>query len=777
MKISINWMLDHIATSISTIDIGSIVAHFNIHTAEIESYHAWHLDIDNLFLVTITAVDHTQIQAYCQELKQSINLTIRKDLQVGQHAFVCKNGTEFNWQKLAAYCPEKEGLFPAVDCPTELITGGWRLECETDDYIIEIDNKSINHRPDLWGHRGIAGEVAAYMGWQIKPLEQLLAHAGQIDYPVSCIANQQSSLNISIIDSALCQRIAALHCTQITHKSSTIWMAMRLARIDSKPINTIVDITNYVMFDISQPMHVFDAAAFTEKKIEVRAANNHEQIELLDGQIIQLTNQDIVLTDGKNPVAMAGVMGGKSASFHHNTKAIIIESGAFAAAVVRASAARAKVHSQAAIRFAKQLDPMQNTLALQRFLFLAQGCGVIGTINEKIVSIGTIIHPKVISLSHDFIEQSLGIQIDSHQIVLILTKLQMAVSITKQDLAITYHVTIPTNRMTKDLTIKQDIVEEIARLYGYANISYKQPTRVMKSHNLNSVMRIRAIKNQAAFSMNMHEVRDYLFYDESFLQQLNWHPINGVEIKNPVSENWKFLVTSLIPHLIKNVTLNIRAHKDTHFFEIDRIWKQITPSKASEQQSFAGIFFGQNDANFYDYKAMLQKFFYALNIPITWEKISTPIDPWFEQFQTAQLILDGKIIGTAGMIDQTFIRSVLKGSGFVFEIIADEIINYQPTITQFHQWSKYQQVTHDISILVDQEITASSIEQLILQTHDKISNVKLIDYFEKKEWVNKRSLTFRYTLTDFDQNISKETIDLISQQVIDTMITNNAQVR
>ncbi len=777
MKISINWMLDHIVTPLSKLDIGLIVAKFNVHTAEIESYEKFDLDIVNLFLVRILSVDQQGCMVRCDELNQTMQLSYRNDLQVGQLALVRRRDDNFTWEKLSHYSPEKEGLFAAVDCHESLVAGEWKQNCETFDYIIEVDNKSINHRPDLWGHRGIAGEIAAFMGWQLKPLDTMLARVGQVDYETKSMVQADQPLTVEIKDTVACPRIAALYAHDIIHKPSQIWMAMRLARVASKPINTIVDITNYVMFDISQPMHVFDAANFTDKNITVRTALSGEQLELLDGHVVQLTEQDLVITDGIHPVALAGVMGGKQASFNNTAESIIIEAGSFHAAMVRNSAARVKVSSEAATRFAKQLDPMQNVTALERFLFLAQGLGVVGKITTNLVSVGKIITPAIITISHEFITSRLGINLTSDQIINNLEMLQFLVTKEVQDTATIYHVTVPTLRMTKDITIPEDIVEEIARLFGYQNISYVRPVRAMKSFDISPVIRLRSMKEHAAFAMNMREVRDYLFYDESFLKRLGWYPTDAVVIKNPVSENWKVLVTSLIPHLIKNVELNAPSHEQMGFFESNSIWHAISSTESIERKSFAGIWYGQKHSNFYDYKAQLQGLFTLLGFSVVWTKPVGMLEPWFDQLQTADIMLNGVKIGRAGMLATNITRSIIKGKGFIFELSQDLLLAYQPVEKQFTPWSKYQAVHVDISILIDARTTAAEIEKMIAQVDSKIDMVSLLDFFEKDEWVGQRSLTFRYRISDFNQNLTKDVIDLITGAVHERMIACGAQIR
>ncbi len=786
MKISVNWMLDHIATSISKLDVGYIVAKFNVHTAEIEQYEKFDLDLNNLFLARLVSIDQIGCSVRCEELNQTIQLSFRNDLQVGQLVLIRRNGDSFVWELLQKYSATKEGLFPAVDCPEKLIAGNWKQHCEDFDYILDVDNKSINHRPDLWGHRGIAREVAAFMGWQLKPIDQMLAQIEQLDFATESKESADHTIDVEIKDTAACARLAALHCTNITHKASQIWMAMRLARVDSKPINTIVDITNYVMFDISQPMHVFDAANFPEKKLVVRIATSGEKLELLDDNLIHLTNQDVVITDGTKPVALAGVMGGKQASFSNKATSIIIEAGAFQATMVRTAAARAKVTTEAATRFSKQLDPMQNTTALLRFVHIAQSLGVVGLVQEKLVSTGKVIQPLIITIAHSFIQDRLGVQLTTEEIIILLEKLEFKIVTESQERDVIYQVTIPTLRITKDVTIPEDIVEEIVRLYGYENIAYQRPVRLMQSFDINPVMKLRKIKEYCAFSMKMREVRDYLFYDESFLQRLGWYPSNAVAIKNPVSENWKVLVTSLVPHLIKNVELNIHSHEQINFFEHNSVWSQPTHKAPADKQSLeeitehkslAGLFFGDKHKNFYDYKAELQGFFRAFDLSVVWVKPTEQVEPWFDQLQVADIMLQGVKIGRTGMLAASFVRSVVKGQGFIFECNAELLVNYKIAEKKFVPWSKYQTVSVDISMLVDALIKSQDLEALILEADEKIDTVGLVDFFEKESWAGKRSLTFRYRICDFEQNVTKEVIESITNKVTNIMLDQGAEIR
>ena len=777
MKISLNWVLSHIATTVKNVDVDQIVAGFNTRTAEIEQYDKVETDFKQLFIVSISSIEATAIKVYCKELLQDITMPTRKDVAVGQLFLIKKENNNFAWFCVQDCHSIKEGLFPAVDCKDNLIAGGWKKTVEATDYILDVDNKSINHRPDLWGHRGIAREIAAFMGWQMKPLKQMLAKVDQVNYEKESTSNEKHSLKISIQNDEICSRFAGIYCPQINYKPSQITMAMRLARVDSRPINTMVDLTNYVMFDISQPMHVFDGANFQDKTLFVRSGKAKEKLELLDDQKVNLTDQDIVVTDGNRPVALAGVMGGKGSGFSENAQSVILESASFNATMVRNSATKFKVQTEASARFAKQLDPMQNVLAIKRFLFLADEAGVITQIDQPIVSVGKTIDPKNVEVNHAFIESRLGIDISSEKVVEILKPLALKVTTNKLKDDVVYVVTVPTYRATKDISMKEDIVEEVGRMYGYENVSYQLPTRATQSFSIKETQVLRKIKEHCAFALRMREIRDYLFYDESFLKILQWYPENAVSMKNPVSENWQVLVTSLVPHLIKNVELNGRNHQQINLFEYDSVWTEVSKEESIEKKSLAGIFFGQGKVDFYDYKEKLEGLFAMLGMKVSWSKCDGAIEPWFDKTQTANIMLGDLKIGRAGLLSSSFIRPVVKGKGFVFEFDAEQLIEYKAAEKQFIPWSRYQDVTVDISMLVDASMVADDIASMIKAVDKKINTVSLIDFFEKDSWNNQRALTFRYSISDFEKTLTKEEIDTVSNQVISAAVKLGVEIR
>lgn len=776
MKISLAWLLDFIDCPASKIDVDQLVHLFNTRTAEIEQYDKVSLDVDSFFLGRVTEVSHNVVFVHFDELKQDIELSLRSDAVIGKYYFVTKDNKSYRWATCADFDSDKDGLVAAVQADEKLAQGAWRKLVEQEDYILDVDNKSINHRPDLWGHYGIAREVAAFLGHKLKPLKKFIADQKVVDYKVSSKKDKNHSIQVEIKDSNGCSRFAGVRCDEVSHKDSDIKMAVRLLRIGSKPINMMVDLTNYVMFDIGHPMHVFDANTLSSGQVVVRKAKNEEILTILDGQKLKLRDQDIIVTDGKNPVALAGIMGGLSSGYSDSAESVFLEAAGFDAATIRKSAQHFKIRTEASMRFEKAIDSMQNITVLQRFLQLAQQAKVIGSVKESIVSVGQVRKPVECQITHSFIEQRIGSEVSDKFIQQTLTSLGFDLAVKKLKSDIVYTVVVPTYRVKKDIEIEEDILEEIVRLYGFENLSYELPKRSTIPFSTRHERMTSAIKRHLAFACRMHELRDYLFYDESFLKRLSYEPESTIQVKSSVSQNWTRLVTSLVPHLIKNIELNFASQDHMRFFEWNAIWSK-SGKKHVESNSLSGIFFDKKSVDFYDMKAELQILWDLLGIEVIFKKPTSKIAPWYDQHRTAELFVGKQSIGYAGMLSESFIRPVICGQAFAFELDADFLTTLSVQDMKFSAWSKYQAVTYDISMLVPLKVSADEIKAAISKASNFVCSVELVDFFEKEDWDNQRSLTFRYQMSSHDKTLEKQEMETVVQQVEKAVKKYDAQIR
>ena len=771
MKLSIAWIFYHIDADWKKIDIKYLVDKFNKTTAEIESYKKIQTDLGELFLAKISSISQETVILFCHELNKEIELPKRENIKENDLFLLRKNkDTIFQWARSTDLGSEKDFILPKFSIEEKLLNGEWKKSFEYEDYIFEVDNKSITHRPDLWGHRGFAREIAAILGLPLLPIQKYIEEIKVFTSGNSFKASSTNAFSSSI-DSQFCKRFATYYINDIENKSSNLFTSTRLLRIDAKPINAIVDATNYVMFDLGQPMHAFDAKKIKGKNISARLATKGEKLTLLDGENIELTENDLVIADEENPIALAGIMGGKNTEVDENTKSVLIESANFDAATIRKSSIRFKKRTEASARFEKSLDPNQNIPAIERYLKILNLENVQLKASNEIVSLGHAEEEKKIEVSLNFIQARLGVAIEAEFVKKTLEKLEFKVT-QQNDL---FKITVPTFRCIKDVTIPEDIVEEVGRFFGYGNIPFVLPAKQMIPTDFNEVVNLRKIKELMAFSGFMHEVQNYPFYDESFLIELKWQPENTIYVSNPVSENWRRLVTSLIPHLIKNVQQNLTKSEELNFFEFNRIW-QSDDSQEIEKKSLSGIFFSKNEVDFYEAKKLLITLFELLDITVTWSK-SNNVAPWYSKFQTADLMFNNKKIGTAGKISKEFLSKITEGEAFIFELDGNFLVQHKSQLLKFKPLGKYPSVWLDISMFIPINVTVDEVGKIIKISDSRIFKVDLVDRFVKDEWNDKVSLTFRFHILDEQKTLLKEEINEIMNNVTNQVKKLGAQLR
>lgn len=772
MKLSLAWVFDHIEADWKTIDVPNLVAQFNRVVAEIEGYEKITIDVDSLSLAQVT--DHTAqtCSLTSTEWNQTISLPARKGVSAHAIYLIKRDGNTVRWATAQDVGGGKEMLLPALDVDATALQGSWKHSFEHHDYIIELDNKSVTNRPDMWGHRGFAREIAAMLKVPLKPQTSLLADIKVLNYDQSAPATAANPIAVTNQAPTIAKRFAGMYCSDVSVKPSIMWMMHRLVRVDAKPIDSVVDATNYVMFDWGQPMHAFDAQAIAGNELTVRMAKNKESLTLLDGETIALTSNDMVVADAQKPLGLAGVMGGKESGITASTTAMLVESACFDATTIRLTSARYKKRSEASARFEKTLDPNNNVPALQRFVRLAHDANIMSSQALEIFSLGPTVKPLLITIEHSFIERLLGVTIAPEFVLETMARLEIEATVDNG----VYTMHVPSFRSTKDIKIKEDIVEEIGRFYGYTTIAPTLPRLPLRPVDLGWLYRQRLIKHCMAYALQMRELSSYAFFDEEFLQQIAWNPGATLEVKSPVSENWKRLITTLIPGLLKAVVSNSSEYEQLRFFEQGRVWLVNADSK-TEKKMFAGIFFDKKGIDFYAGKAYLETVFQACTMNVSWEKVDTPDYPWYAPYQTARLREGDTIIGIAGVVHQSFLNGLCPGQAFIFELDADYLLHHKYPLHRYEPGSKYPEMVRDISILIARSITAHTIMQAIERVNAKIVAVSLQDFFEKDEWPDKRAMTFRFTLSDKERTMTKEEADAVWDSVAHELTAMGATIR
>jgi len=452
------------------------------------------------------------------------------------------------------------------------------------DAVLEIDNKSVNHRPDLWGIYGFAGELSAILGRPLRDLEVA-------PYPVrpdEKLANPKTSrvvrskgdesgrAKVAIEDLQGCSRYLAATFDGIEPGPSPAWMQRRLRLVGARPISNVVDVTNYVLFELGQPTHAFDAARVRGGKIVVRRARKGETLVTLDGQKRSLAPGDLLITDPEGPIGIAGVMGGADSEVRESTSAIVLESAAFDAASIRRTAARLGLRSEASARFEKTIDPESTDWALARIAFFAER----GLLGPKVrllapVEIDGSRHHEVrrFDLSTDEIGGKLGLDAKESRAVAstwwdILRRLGFGVELHGDSTTAT--VTVPSHRATKDVTEPIDVVEEIARLRGYERVEPRPlvaPVTPPPAQG-NRRLLIRAVEDRLV-AVGFRGVETYSFLSDSLIEALGL-PGPFVTVKNAMTVDQTRVRRSVLPSLLGLLARNLALEPELRLFEVGK---------------------------------------------------------------------------------------------------------------------------------------------------------------------------------------------------------------
>ncbi len=777
MKLSLAWIFDHINGSWKDCDVTQLVNAFNKTTAEIERIEHINIDLQHFSLARVTASNELSVTLYSEEINKELSLPARPTISVGDLYCIYHNGNDIRWAAAADWGSDKEALLPAFACKESDIAGAWKNSFESEDYLLHIENKSITHRPDLWGHRGIARECAALLKLSLIPERTLIDEHKIIKEGLFASATKQSPYTFEIPDIELCKRFSTLYIPEIAYRASSIFMAHRLVRVDGKPLHALVDATNYVMFDIGQPMHAFDAEKLVKGTIGPRLARYGEKITLLDGTSVSLTDEDLIIAHAQTPIALAGVMGDMKHSVQPSTTKLLLEAANFDADRVRKAAMRHKKRTEASTRFEKSLDAQQTVFALKRYLKLLSQAGVLASASNPIIDIGHEPQVYTLTIEHAFIESRLGVALESSTIIAILQRLAFVVHKKNKNNNVMYEIEVPTFRATKEAPLMEDIVEEIGRFIGYDTIPLMLPSVTMKPSVMKWLYREQNIKEYMAFGMQAREVMNYAFFDEEFLIALQWQPEHAVDIKNPVSQHWRRLVTSLIPHLIKNIYENKTADEPLRFFESNRIWTKEGDA-VFEKKSIAGILFDHKKVvEFYEAKNLLTTLLRSCGLEVAWVKAEKKISAWFHPYQTAQLVYGDAVIGYAGKIDPMFMQAIVEGDAFIFELDAEWLLSVVPEKPVFKPLPKFPATWLDVSMFVPLDATVAQLSALIKNVDGRIFKVEVIDFFQKEEWLDKRSITMRFFARDNEKTLVKADIDHIYNHVLSILQQHGVTIR
>jgi len=474
---------------------------------------------------------------------------------------------------------ECEGVHDPGAFPGASVSDVARAEGNEVDAIIEIDNKSLTNRPDLWGHLGMAREVAAIAGLSVAdPVGELPAPAARAE---------KSDLSITIADPNLCARFSGQRVENVKVAPSPLWMQVRLNSLGVNPINNLVDVTNYILCELGQPMHAYDAELLGDTII-VRAAKKGEEILALNGEKYSLGEEDIVIADAHKPVGIAGIIGGNDTAIRGATKRIVLEAANFPAAQVRKSSARLKLRTDASMRFEKGQDPENTARALARAVELLKQISPGSQAAQPVDVYARRFPVPKIALDIDWAERKLGRKLSTEEVVNIFRALVFGA---EQVDARKLVLTVPSWRATKDISIPEDLVEEIGRMVGYASITPQAPAVLAEPVPRNLEHEQQRAVREALKGQGFTEVSNYSFISDADAAMFGYDVGKLLQVANPIVAEQKYMRPSLLPGIRRNLLDNSRFFPDFRLFEIGHEYHQGKDSKPHERTHLIAAIF------------------------------------------------------------------------------------------------------------------------------------------------------------------------------------------
>lgn len=641
------------------------------------------------------------------------------------------------------------------------------VEDVDNDVILELD--LTPNRGDCLGLINLAREVAAISGKELKiPAINIEENDEDIsDY-----------VEVEIADPDLCKRYTARLIKNVQIKPSPDWLQEALTNAGIRPINNVVDITNYVMLETNQPLHAFDYDLMNKnKKVLVRRAKDGEEIVTLDGNKRALNSDMLVITDGEAPIALAGVMGGQDSEINDNTVNVLLEAAAFAGVNIRKTSRLLGLRSESSMRFEKGVDANGVVYASNRAAQLIQELAG-GEIVKGIADVyPEPVKSAVITLRPERVNDLLGTDLSTEQMESYLHSLAFKVSREGDNLL----VEVPTYR--PDIELEVDLIEEIARLYGYANISATLPMGNTTQGGLNSYQKFKE-KAVSILARNMHEVINYSFISPVMMDKLllaaDSELRNVVKIANPLSEEQSIMRTLLLPGLLDNISRNLaRKNENLSFFEMGAVFFPKGEGLPEERLKIGAVVCGTSKNNwlkhkiimdFYYLKGILENFLHELglnNIEFVAGK-----KPGYHPGRNAVVLCNNVEIGVIGEVHPLVLENFdIKEKVCAFELELDEMYKLTTNRVMTESITKYPAVERDIAILVSRDITSSQIVQTIRNNGtDILREVVVFDVYTGEQVPEGyKSMAFKLKLQPTEKTLTENEINEIVQNILSAL--------
>lgn len=793
MYISMNWISEF--TDLSGINLRELIGRFTLSTAEVEGIEEKGKDIRGVVVGKIVEVKDHPNSKKLHLVKVDIGKEVVDCVCGAPNVFVGAvvpfatlggqvGELEIKEAKIAGEishgmcCSEKElgisddhsGLMILED----IYPLGTDIKdiMQIEDTIFEVDNKSLTNRPDLWGHYGIAREISVLTKRPLKPLEVM----------DTSIYKDLQAIDVKVENVEKCYRYSCLSIGNITKKRSPINMRIRLSYCGMRPINLLADLTNYLMMELGQPMHAFDNAKVSS--IRVKTYPEAVNFITLDSVERKVDTDTLLICNEKEPVAIAGIMGGELSEITDETNSLLLESANFDAVSVRKSATRLGLRTDASARYEKTLDPELTVPAIERFLKLLMdidpGVKVTSSLTDCYVKKYDTIK---IDFDKAFVDKYTGIDISSDFIETTLTALGFTVT-RKQD---TFSLVVPSWRATKDVTMKADIIEEITRIYGYDNFEYKSTKGYLipVRHSVERSNEYR-IKELLSERYAMNEVHSYIWYESKMNKELGIITEPNIRIINSIAAENDTIRATMIPSLLGFVAKNVDSFPEMGMYEIGRVAAGLRPDGICDERKKLAFVVASKKLSekevYFKCKEIIEQVIMAIkNIaPSFAVKEELAKYNYVHPVNSAAVLLKGEEIGYFSILNPRVKNKIDKKLNVAFaEIDMANLEKIEKESIKYVEISKYPGVTIDLSLLVDKSLRYENIVNSVKEYQCKyIQGIHLIDIFEDEKLLpGKKSVTIRLDFGSMERTLEGSEIQTMVDELLALLSKKGMELR
>lgn len=742
------------------------------HTLEVTE----HPDSDHLHICQVDVGEEEPIQIVCG----APNIAADQDVIVALHGSRIKDNVKIKRSKMRGVpsngmiCALQEIGYPDNVVPKDYADGIYVFPADSHvkpgDSVMEalgmdddvIDTSVTPNRGDMFSMNGNAHEIAAILD-QKANFEVLKV---QDEQKSADTLADQIKVEIDEQDVAPVYKLMAIENVKIT--PSPFWLQTTLMKAGIRPINNVVDVTNYIMLKYGQPLHAYDLDQLKGQTISVAPAGENVKFTTLDDEKRDLRPEDLVITADGTPIAMAGVMGGMATEVSDQTQNIVIEAAIFDPIKIRKTARYHNLHSEAAMRFERGIDYSSLDDALNEAASLVADFSQGKVMSGVVVGNDTKLNPESITIALARINKILGTSLTSEEVVAIFDRLGFSTELdaTKQ----TFKVTVPVRRW--DIHIEADLLEEVARIFGYDNLPVTLPTGDPTIGQLTTEQKLMRASRTVMEGLGLTQAMSYGLTTIAKSQQFVKGDHELVKVDWPMTKDREALRMNLISGLLDDIAYNkARSVENVALYEQGRVFYGNGQAQPEEIEHIAGAITGSMQAKswnekekpvtFFDVKGIVEQ--YLKNVAVAGE-VSYVADhdrQGMHPGRTADVLLDGDVIGFIGQIHPTTAEEFKIKETYVFELNLTKIIHAEKKLQHYDVISKYPAITRDIAILVNKEVSNTEVLNVINETKQKnLIKVELFDVYEGKNLEKgMKSLAYQFTYQDTNDTLQEDAIN------------------